>query len=102
MEVVRYVFQAIESDWRLLVLFTLVLAHTQAFAAIGILYPRRIRQPTPTYWCNIHLFGKLVFGGFEWVGFKYFTRSLPSGNQANYYLLGFYYLILINKHGRSI
>ena len=95
MEVLRYVFQAIESDWRLLVLFGLVMLHLQTFAAIGIFNPREISQPTPNYNRNIHLFGKVVFGSLEWVGVKFFTRSLTSGKKAHYYLLGFYYLILI-------
>lgn len=89
------IFQAIESDWRLLVLFGLFMLHLQTFAAICMFYPRRINQPTPNYKYNIHLFGRIVFGGLEWVGVKSFTKTLSSGKQASYYLLGFYYLILI-------
>jgi len=95
MEVIHNVFQAIESDWRLLVLFGLFMLHLQAFAAIGMFYPRRIHQPNPDYKYNIHLFGKVVLGGLEWVGVKSFTRPLSTGKKADYYLLGFYYLILI-------
>ena len=95
MEVIRDTLQAIESDWRLLVLFGLFMLHLQVFAAIGIFYPRKIHQPTPDYKYSIHLFGKMVFGGFEWVGMKTMSRPLSSGKTANYYLLGFYYLILI-------
>jgi hypothetical protein len=95
MEVIREILGAIESDWRLLVLFGLFMLHLQTFAAIGIFNPRQINQPNPGYKYNIHLFGKFVIGFFEWVGFKAFTRPLSSGKQANYYLLGFYYFIVI-------
>ena len=95
MQLIHCIFQTIESDWRLLVLFGLFMLHLQTFAAIGMFYPRQITQPTPDYKYNIHLLGKVVFGGLEWVGVKSFTRTLSTGKQANYYLLGFYYLILI-------
>lgn len=95
MQLIHDIFQAIESDWRLLVLFGLFMLHLQTFAAIGMFYPRQINQPTPNYKYNIHLFGKVVFGGLEWVGVKSFTRTLSTGKQANYYLLGFYYFIFI-------
>lgn len=90
MTIIHHILHNIETDWRFLILFWIVVAHVSQFAAIGVFYPERIWKPRRIYLYHFKIRDTYI-GGFEWVGFGY-SSFLYDSQYHHALLLGFYYI----------